>query len=292
MGTTVSEAMSGEARGEPSRRSPDGAVIHPRPVALQFLDGLQTQLTVIHALVLRETRTRFGEQKLGYLWAFFEPIAVIVTFYVAFAVAGRPPQAGMDHVTFIATGLLPYELIMGTADRAAESINGNRALLYYPQVHRLDIVFARALLEAATLLTVFVVIIATDSLLTGNVHIEDPLGVMIVLIAASLLGTGLGLVYCMLGVITTIVDRLRGPLMRPLFWLSGIFFTANELSDSVRPYVLWNPFLHVIELLRGSWSAYYDPREASALYVAAFILGLFAYGLLLERRVRTKIEVG
>lgn len=287
----MSEAIAVDGSGEPHAGPPE-RIAAPRPLWFQLLDGLQTQLTVIHAVVLRETRTRFGEQKLGYLWAFFEPLAVIVTFWVAFDISGRPPQAGMDLVTFIATGLLPYELVTTTAERAAEAINGNRTLLYYPQVHRLDLVFARALLEAATLITVFVIIIATDGLLTGRVHIEDPFGVMLVLILASFFGTALGLVYCMLGVVSTLVERLRGPLLRPLFWVSGIFFTANELSDNVRSILLWNPFLNVIELLRGSWSAYYEPRGASVEYVLSCALVLFALGLLLERRVRTKVEVG
>jgi len=34
-----------------------------------FLRGLVVQGEVIHALILRETRTRFGAYQLGYLWA-------------------------------------------------------------------------------------------------------------------------------------------------------------------------------------------------------------------------------
>lgn len=258
---------------------------------MKFLTGLQTQITVIHALVLRETRTRFGENQLGYVWAFFEPIAVIVTFYVALSYSGMTGAPGMDLVTFLATGLLSYELIFSTSERVAESIHGNRALLYYPQVHRLDLVFARALLEGSTLVAVFVVIMLADMLYTDRFVIDDPLGVLLGLFAASLLGTGLGMVFCMLGVVTTFVDRIRGTLLRPLFWLSGVFYTAAELPVGLRRAALYNPILNIIELVRGSWSSAYEATDASVPYVAAWILGLFTLGLLLEQLVRRKVEV-
>jgi hypothetical protein len=45
----------------------------PRPRANIF-EALQTQSRVIHALIIRETRTRFGDSKLGYGWALLEPM--------------------------------------------------------------------------------------------------------------------------------------------------------------------------------------------------------------------------
>src|SRR5262245_18689084 len=78
--------------------------------------GLQTQLTVSQALVIRETRTRFGGHKLGYTWAVVEPITVILTFYLAYEYLGQPLSAGMDHVTFFGTGLLTYELVIITSE--------------------------------------------------------------------------------------------------------------------------------------------------------------------------------
>lgn len=259
---------------------------------MRLLQGLQTQIAVVHALILRETRTRFGEQKLGYFWAIFEPVGVILTFYAAFAFVNERAPAGLDLVTFLATGLLPYELIMSTSERIAESINGNRALLYYPQVHRLDLAFARALLEAATLVVVFVLILGGNALRTGELEIHDPLGVLLALGAASLLGTGLGLVFCMAGVVTSFLDRIRGTLLRPLFWLSGIFYSAASLPAELRRYAMYNPIFHVLELLRGAWTRVYDDHYASPGYVIAWILGLLSVGLLLELAVRHKVEVG
>jgi capsular polysaccharide transport system permease protein len=259
---------------------------------MRLLQGLQTQISVIHALIMRETRTRFGEQKLGYFWALFEPVGVILTFYFAFRFLGQSAPAGLDLVTFIATGLLPFELVMATSERIAESINGNRALLYYPQVHRLDLVFARALLEAATIIVVFVLIIGVNALRTGHFEVHDPLGVLLALTAASLLGTGLGLVFCMAGVVTSVLDRVRGTLLRPLFWISGIFYSAASLPPALRKYAMMNPIFHILELLRSSWTRAYDGHYASPSYVVGCILALLSVGLLLELAVRHKVEVG
>ena len=44
------------------------------PAAPGLLRGLWLSAEVVHALVLRETRTRFGGHKLGYAWALLEPI--------------------------------------------------------------------------------------------------------------------------------------------------------------------------------------------------------------------------
>src|SRR5205085_8269171 len=62
----------------------------PRP---SIFAAAQTQARVIHALIIRETRTRFGESKLGYGWALLEPVLHILMLSLVFAVMmrGRPP---------------------------------------------------------------------------------------------------------------------------------------------------------------------------------------------------------
>jgi capsular polysaccharide transport system permease protein len=54
---------------------------------------LGTQGRVVHALIIRETRTRFGDSKLGYGWALLEPIAHILMLSLVFAVLMRHRSA-------------------------------------------------------------------------------------------------------------------------------------------------------------------------------------------------------
>src|SRR5690348_850975 len=84
-----------------------------------FWHGLVIQSEVVFAVILRETRTRFGANKLGYLWALLEPSIMIGTFYTFYRIIGRASPPGMDLFSFIATGVVPYTLFTNSVVRVA-----------------------------------------------------------------------------------------------------------------------------------------------------------------------------
>lgn len=258
---------------------------------MRVVNGAMSQLTVVHALVLRETRTRFGAHRLGYLWALLEPVLMILTFYALFALAGRPSSSGMGLIPFLATGIVTYQLFQQTADRVASSVSANKALLFYPHVHPLDLVFARSALEVATFVTVFLVIVGAHGLVVQELTVDSALTTVVGALLAGALGATLGLVFCSLGVISNSVDRVRGPLIRPLFWISGLFYSANDLPTQIREIMLWNPVLHCTELVRDGWFTSYTARYASPTYVMGWIVALALLGLVLERSVREKVQL-
>jgi len=258
---------------------------------MQLARGLVAQAEVVHALVLRETRTRFGAHQLGYLWALVEPVLMILTFYMVFRLANRKMPPGMDAMSFIATGIVPFHLFSNTVTRISAAIDGNKALLFYPQVRPIDLVFARALLETATYIGVFVVLMTGHALIVQRFEIDSALATIAGLVLAAMLGSTLGLVFCTLSQFSNMVDMLRSPLLRPMFWISGVFFTADQLPDSVQGGLLSNPLLHTVELVRGGWFESYGTNHADVPYVLAWILVLAFIGLSLERVVRQRIEL-
>ena len=263
-----------------------------RPSRIATLQrGLDSQLAVVNALILRETRTRFGRNRLGYLWAVIEPVLVTFTFYAVLKISKRELPAGLSTFAFVATGVLPYTLFSNSISRVAEAVNGNKPLLYYPQVRPLDLVIARSLLEAATFVAVFILVMGTNALVSQELAVHDVLLVIVGMAAASALGTSLGLVFCGLAQISPLVDRARGPLLRPLFWISGIFFTADMVPASTREEFLWNPMFHVTEMTRAGWFASHDPTSVDGGYVLWWIGGMTLAGLLFERWVRRRIDL-
>lgn len=253
--------------------------------------ALATQLQVVHALVLRETRTRFGSHRLGYVWALLEPLLFIAMFGVFYTLLDRTLPAGLPLVPFLATGFLPYLMFNRIARQSMNAIGANKGLLFYPDVRPLDLVGARVVLEIATYLSVFAVIMTTLGLWEGRLHVDSLLLTMVGFALAAGLGLGLGLVLCGLSVFSNSIDRLVGPMMRPLFWVSALFFSTNELPTDVRDIVLFNPLLHVIELTRDGWFPGYRVPQVSILYPAAWTLLLLYFGLTLERVARRRLEM-
>ncbi len=253
--------------------------------------GLFNQIQVVQALILRETRTRFGAHYLGYLWAFLEPIFWITTFTVLYYFARRSAPPGLNIIAFLATGVLPYLAFRQTTDRCISSISSNKALLFYPQVRPLDLVMARASLEVATIFTVFVILISMNALYLQTLTVESVLYVMLGFLLAGLLGASVGLTVCALSTISNVVLRMSSPILKPLFWISGLFFSVSDLPSSVQKVMLYNPVLHTVEIVREGFFPGYGAECGSARYVISWILGFALLGLTAERFVRRRLEV-
>ncbi len=253
--------------------------------------GALTQLQVVHAILLRETRTRFGANQLGYAWALIEPALWIGMFIAVYSVLGRMTPPGMSAVAYLATGIVPFSLFRDTCQRCMSAIEANKGLLFYPQVRPLDLVIARAVLEAATHVVVFVLFMAGLALYEGPPRVDSVLRTLAGFGLASGFGGALGLVCCGLGVYTATVDRLFPSLLRLLFWVSAVFHPVESLPQSVRDILLLNPVTHAVEIVRDGWFAGYDARHASATYVMLWMLVLSFFGLSLERVARRRLEL-
>jgi capsular polysaccharide transport system permease protein len=253
--------------------------------------GSLTQLQVIHALLLRETKTRFGSNQLGYLWAFIEPALWIGMFYVFYAAVGRITPPGMSALAFLTTGIVPFSFFRETTQRCMSAIDANKGLLFYPQVRPLDLVIARALLEGATHLGVMTLFMGGLALWEGPPRINSLLETLAGLGLAGGFGTALGLLCCGLNVYSPTVERLFPSALRIVFWLSAVFHPVETLPRGMRDVLLLNPLAHAIELTRDGWFPGYDARHADPLYVLAWILVLSFCGLSLERMARRRLEL-
>ncbi len=105
----------------------------------EIKNAVVIQARVIHALMLRETKTRYGKHKLGYLWALFEPVLQVMVFVILFTMGGHETVSGMPLVLFVLTGVTPFILFRNTMQQGLNAIDANRALLTFPQVKTFDL---------------------------------------------------------------------------------------------------------------------------------------------------------
>ena len=255
-----------------------------------MLPAAQTQGRVIHALILREIKTRFGRFRLGYVWALLEPLMYIIVLISIFRLWGRSSISDMPLALFMITGLLPYLAFTHTLQVTMTAVEPNRSLLTFPQVTPVDLVFARALLEVATLMVVFVLLLVGAVAVLGPFEIENPLGVVAWLITAGLLGLGYGALFGALSPMFPALERLVPALfVRPLFFISGIFFTAEILPTGLRDLAMINPLLNISELLRSAFFPNFESPHDDMGYTLIFALATVFLGLVTHRAMRKKI---
>ena len=257
----------------------------------EFWQAASVQRRVIFALILRETRTRYGKTRIGYLWALFEPLAHMLIFAAIFSFIGRSSPLNGSVALLVLTGLFPYNLFSNLATQLMNAIDANKVLLSYPHVTPFDVMSARILLEIATQIIVFsfvLLILAMQDL--WDMQIDSFMNVILVVLVGTALGAGLGLINAVLAFKFPSYANIFGMIMRPLYFLSGIFFVVGYMSTEIQDIMYYNPIAHLIEWFRSAIYVGYNSEFLDKQYVFNFTLSVVFLGLLLLRLVRHKIR--
>lgn len=258
-----------------------------------ILGGFETQMRVLNALILRETKTRYGEHRVGFLWALLEPVAMVVVFVGIFSAVRGASAGAMPIVPFMLTGLVCFGFYRDTMGQLQGALSSNTSLLSFPQVTTFDVIFARAVLEVATTMAVFVILLICTYLIGFEYRIERPLGVLAVVLLLSGMGVGIGFVLtCLRPLIPSVQQLSSAVLGRPLFLSSGIFFTAEAIPAFARDFLLYNPLLHMMELLRSEFFFEYETAYGSWRYATMWSLCVMALGLLVHQALKRRAVVG
>ncbi len=246
----------------------------------------QTQCRVIFALILREVHTMYGGTALGYLWAIITTAFGILIFWGLRSFIGMVPPHGMSILAYLGMGFFVWNTLSECITRSINAVEGNRAMLTFPQVTPLDLIISRVCVIWATETISFFVIMAIGSLLGIPIIIHDLPLFLFVLFDIALLGLGLATTIASLTVLIPTLKRIIPMIMRIMFFMSGIFFSVSMFANKVSSVLLLNPIMQLIELGRQSVALGYVSSLVSIDYLCWITLGSLTLGFLLERFVR------
>jgi len=170
----------------------------PKITLTDVKDALSTQARVIWALILRETKTRYGEHKIGFLWALLEPVMMVAVFVGIFSTIRSDSPGGMPLVQFMLVGMVPFTLFRDTMQQMQGGINQNKQLFAFPQVTTFDVIIARGILEVLLLSGVFMMLLIGLHLGGWPISVERPLGVLAACGLLAMMGLGMGFAFASL----------------------------------------------------------------------------------------------
>lgn len=253
----------------------------------------QVTLSVWKALFLREFMTRVTKDRLAWFWMLFEPIAII-GFMVGIRtyVMGRSSHiAGAEFVPWLLVGLIAFFLFRENMMRSIGTIEQSRKLFSYRQVKPIDPVVVSCFLEGWIKTFVFACFIAFGVLLGVELFPDDFPLALFAWVSLWLLGIGVCLVLSAVSALAREIGKITRILSLPLLLISGVIIPLNFVPHDILKWLLFNPIVHGLELLRVAFFESYQPVDGfSVLYLWGWILCVLALGLILHMRFEDRLK--
>jgi len=237
----------------------------------------------VHALLMREIKTRFGADRLGYFWAIAEPVAQASVMAVIFTLLGRSIVAGIPVAIFLFVGILPFKFFGKLVPQIGAAIDANKALFTYRQVTAIDPIITRILIEAVTFIVVYVLIFTVMAWLGFEVIPDDLLALLAACFLLLSLAVGLGLLLCCAATYWPDAAKLFSMVMTPMFFISGILYCATMIPEQYWYLFSWNPIFHLIELSRDAFFSSYKTPIGDWYFVSFVALSSLSIGLMTFR---------
>ncbi|KQY79127.1 hypothetical protein ASD52_04765 [Ensifer sp. Root142] len=250
------------------------------------------QLNVMHAVILRDIRSRYFNHGLGFLMVPLMPVAHIVMLLVWYKTMNRAAAYGDDLVLFFATGLIPSLTACYVSRYMSVSVLANKNMLGFPAVHLLDIILARSLLEIfGMLLSVAFLLIIIVSLGTDPFP-GDTANAGLAMVSAILIGVGVGINVSVITAIYPFFATIYALFTALIYITSGGPIFLHTYPEQVINIATYNPVFHAVEWMRSSYYTGYSTQYLSKGYVIGWGIGSVALGLLMERLLRPQVMNG
>ncbi|OIQ25364.1 ABC transporter permease [uncultured Vibrio sp.] len=229
--------------------------------------NLQVWGDVIFAIFLREIKSKSND-KLGVAWSVVSPVAFIFMLSYVRGVVDGGETHGVPTFFFMVYGMLLVQFLLGVLGATASSIKKNKPLYAFRQVQPISSVIAISGFECLVKAVVIVVIGVISFYLGFDIQVHDPIHLVFNIVQVGIFASSLGLIFSLASCFVPEVEKIRSLAMRPIFFISGIFFSLQDIPREFWPYLTWNPLLHAVELTRFAAYPHYGSEGVSSFYLS------------------------
>ena len=220
-----------------------------------------------------DLRTETEKTYIGLLWWIIDPIIFMAIFYVVFGLLLN--RGTEDFIAFLLIGLVIWRWFQNTVTHGANALVDNRNLMQ--QVYIPKIIF-----PLVTICTDFVKFCFVFALLLAYLWLSGyPLNISYLALPMLLIAQSILILAttCLVAAVVPFFPDLRIFVQHALqaaFFLSGIFFSSEQIPEAYRIYFYANPMAHLIEayrdiLMQGRWPSLSMLTAIGLLSLIAFI---------------------
>ena len=233
-------------------------------------------------LARRETRRRYKDTILGWLWIILIPLlqsAVIAFLFVK--------MAGIDlsgtnepYVLLVLSGFTVWNFVSHTVSQSMTALSGNMDLINTQPIPISLLPLSGALVKTYDWLTEVLVFIVVAIMVTGQLPTTFWQGIVPLVVSLTLFVAGLSLIISLIGSLIRDAGHLVSLFLSIWFWLSPIFYPAERIASRFGLINL-NPLIHFLAAFRQiSLDGILDVDKLAKLFVCSavfFVVSLVVF---------------
>jgi lipopolysaccharide transport system permease protein len=210
--------------------------------------SINNQLQLSLFKVYAELKSEASRSFLGVFWWVLEPLLYLIAFYITFVMIFQ--RGGPDFVPLFLCGSVVWKWFDSGVKNGGNSILANSMLIQQVYVPKFIFAFSAVIGSTFRFLPVFV-ILCIFLLVYGypitSTWLFIPVLLLVQLMWVFSIALLLSAVIPFVPDIKAVVDNA----LMLLFFLSGIFFNINEVSEPLKSYLYYNPMAILIDSWRG-----------------------------------------
>ena len=247
-----------------------------------FRSRLQVWRDVLFAIFLREIKSKYSD-KFGIAWAVLQPLAfILILSFIRGRMDGDETHS-MPTFVFMAYGILSVRMFLNVLKTSSKSFSAYKPLFAFRQVQPISAILAPSFLELITYFFVIFFLGIFMYFLQIEIVMNNPLLVMFNLIILFFIALFLGTIFGIIQAYIPEFKKIQSMMTRPLFFISGIFFSLQDMPQEIWVWFLWNPILHAIELSRDAAYPEFGAVGVSYPYFLSCFIVIVFFGLALYK---------
>ncbi|MFM0327123.1 ABC transporter permease [Caballeronia glebae] len=254
------------------------------------LHGERSRLSALLPLLALQLHTMHAESRFALIWALLGPSVLLTLISSLYFLTGTHFVLGMDVPTFSMTGATTWIMFRQIIFRSSTGYVSARGLLNLPGVTPLMCALVQAAMFLCIYLFVFGLLITVGhSFNLVSLPVHWPAFVLCV-VAMAIGGASMGVAFGAAATRWHFILRLAPVIERFLEIFSSVFFVSEQLPAQYRPYFLWSPLAHGMQLLRSAYFGSYRSTDASLSYFLTTLVFMVVIALVAERFARSRVQ--
>jgi len=227
---------------------------------------------ISYILFLKELKARYKGHALGYLWAFLLPLSQALIYYYVFKIVMRIEMENFG--IFMITGVFPWAMISYAVIAGTNSFNSNANIIKKVNFPLYLLPLSISINEMIFLY--FSLAVAIPIILYNHIAMSlETLSYLPIVSIITIIFTGsLGLIFAILNSFFKDISYIVSVFFNIMFFMTPIVYPITSVPDSMRQYILLNPFVSFIENWRGMF--FYNHVD-NIVVLESFMYALIAF---------------